>query len=657
MTSGNFSAEVLALEGPILVTGANGFIGAQLLSKLQAERDDCHGTARNHLGWREEAFGLRNVALTPSISDLEDLLGVLRPKTIFNLAAHGAYAFQDDVAQILKVNFETVLSIAAWAEKENSIVVQAGSSSEYGRNSAGPRENERPTPNSLYAVTKLAATNWLQHRSLDGDLKSVVLRLYSVFGPGEDESRLFPTLIRSGFKKALPNFSSPEVSRDFVYIDDVVNAFVLAANKARNEACGKIFNIGTGEKTTIREVAEIARKQFSILEEAEFGPNLRDWDLTDWYADSEQARLVLSWESAISLEEGFRKFITWKESNPTFGILEVSESELSVSSLKRFKISAVIACYKDEQAIPIMYQRLKKVFKLIDVDYEIIFVNDASPDESLSVIRELSKYDKSVIAISHSRNFGSQAAFFSGMRESTGDYVVLLDGDLQDPPELIEDFWKKATEGYEVVYGRRVERDATRFMRFAYKVFYRIFRAVAPFEIPKDAGDFSLMSRNVVGSILEMPERDLFIRAQRAYVGFSQIGVDYRRPERMFGVTTNNLPKNVGWATKGVLAVSRAPLTILSLFALCMVCLSALLILGQVLLHLFDSDIAPKGWLSLWIVILGIGSVNLLAISVVGEYVGRILEESKGRPRFVQKSITRNGETLNRTLVEGTSDA
>ena len=125
----------------------------------------------------------------------------------------------------------------------------------------------------------------------------------------------------------------------------------------------------------------------------------------------------------------------------------------------------------------------------------------------------------------------------------------------------------------------------------------------------------------------------------------------------MFGVTTNNLPKNVGWATKGVLAVSRAPLTILSLFALCMVCLSALLILGQVLLHLFDSDIAPKGWLSLWIVILGIGSVNLLAISVVGEYVGRILEESKGRPRFVQKSITRNGETLNRTLVEGTSDA
>ena len=211
-----------------------------------------------------------------------------------------------------------------------------------------------------------------------------------------------------------------------------------------------------------------------------------------------------------------------------------------------------------------MYRRLKETFDKLNIDYEIIFVNDSSPDDSEEVIRAISRNDRRVIGISHSRNFGSQSAFRSGMEIATKNACVLLDGDLQDPPELIEQFVAQWRKGYDVVYGRRVKREATLFMQFAYKVFYRVFDYFSYVSIPHDAGDFSLMDRRVVKAILQFPERDLFLRGVRAFVGFRQTGVDYVRPERMFGRTTNNLLKNIGWAKKGILTFSNTPLNILS---------------------------------------------------------------------------------------------
>ena len=161
------------------------------------------------------------------------------------------------------------------------------------------------------------------------------------------------------------------------------------------------------------------------------------------------------------------------------------------SETRRDKISAIIACYRDEPAIPIMHERLTAVFNKIGCDYEIIFVNDRSPDNAAQVLAELSKRDSKVVVINHTRNFGSQNAFTSGMKISTGDAVVLLDGDLQDPPELIEDFYKKWREGFDVVYGVRIKREAGLFLRVSYKLFYRMFRAASYVPIPMDAGDFS----------------------------------------------------------------------------------------------------------------------------------------------------------------------
>src|SRR3989344_64876 len=179
---------------------------------------------------------------------------------------------------------------------------------------------------------------------------------------------------------------------------------------------------------------------------------------------------------------------------------------------KRRKISAIIACYGDEKAIPFMHKRLTTTFKKIGVNYEIIFVNDGSPDNTEEILIKLAKKDKHVVGVNHSRNFSSQMAFTSGMDIATGDCVVLLDGDLQDPPEMIEKFYVKWIEGYDIVYGVRVKREAPLYMEILYKLFYRIFHKMSYIKIPLDAGDFSLIDNKVVQILKTFPERDRFLR-------------------------------------------------------------------------------------------------------------------------------------------------
>jgi dolichol-phosphate mannosyltransferase len=221
---------------------------------------------------------------------------------------------------------------------------------------------------------------------------------------------------------------------------------------------------------------------------------------------------------------------------------------------------------------------------------------------------------------------------------------VLFDGDLQDPPEIMESFVSKWREGYDVVYGRRVKREATLFMQAAYKLFYRTFDYFSYLKIPHDAGDCSLLDRRVVDAILRFPERDLFLRGVRAYAGFRQVGVDYVRPERMFGVTTNSFWKNLGWAKKGILSFSYVPLTMLTTAALFLFGVSVILMIAQLVAKLLFPSLAPKGFASVLLLILFFGSSNLLAIGVVGEYLAKIFEEVKQRPHFIRRSVIRDGE-------------
>lgn len=300
----------------------------------------------------------------------------------------------------------------------------------------------------------------------------------------------------------------------------------------------------------------------------------------------------------------------------------------------RRKISAIIACYKDAQAIPIMAERLTRCFRKIEVDYEIIFVNDGSPDDTQAVLERLTAEDPNIKGITHSRNFGSQSAFTSGMKLATGDACVLLDGDLQDPPELIEDFHRKWLEGYDVVYGIRVKREMSSVTELGYKAFYRLFQSVAYVRVPLDAGDFSLIDRSVMNVLNALPERDRFIRGLRAWAGFKQTGVPYVRPERMFGRSTNNLWSNIRWARKGIFSFSYVPLELISVGALVVSFLSLLAGIAQIVAKLFWPHV-PQGVPTIIVVCLFLGSIQLFSIAFLAEYVGKIFEEVKQRPQFV----------------------
>jgi glycosyltransferase involved in cell wall biosynthesis len=303
------------------------------------------------------------------------------------------------------------------------------------------------------------------------------------------------------------------------------------------------------------------------------------------------------------------------------------------------KLSAIIACYRDAPAVPIMHERLVKVFTELGADYEIIFVNDGSPDNAREVLAELASRDQHVVVVNHARAFGSQSAFTSGMQIATGDGVILLDGDLQDPPELIAEFVKHWREGYDVVYGVRVQREASRFMRFAYRRFYRVFKRLAYVDVPLDAGDFSLIDRRVVDAMNSLPEKHRFLRGLRAWVGFKQLGVPYVRPERMFGTTTNSLRKNFGWARRAIVSFSYAPLDMITVLAMSIVVLSALALIVEVALRLLDPSLAPKGLTTVIVVILFIGGIQLLCLAIIGSYLAHMYEEVKNRPPFIVESV------------------
>jgi glycosyltransferase involved in cell wall biosynthesis len=441
----------------------------------------------------------------------------------------------------------------------------------------------------------------------------------------------------------LPPFVDSLTSRDFVYVDDACRAFILAAAQMNPKLYGEIFNIGSGHKTTIGELAKLVKQEYSIAAEPRFGVmESRRWDTPDWFANPCKVKEALGWSAQISLADGIRMTGNW---------VSTLSNEEFIASTKKYihrqhrSISAIIACYKDEQAIPHMHRRLTDTLRKLEIDYEIIFVNDCSPDQSAHVIKEISAQDPHVLGINHSRNFGSQMAFRSGMELATKNSVVFLDGDLQDPPELIEQFHQKWTAGYDVVYGRRVKREMPWYWGVMYKIFYRVFAAFSYLPIPRDAGDFSLIDRRVVGWLLQCSERDLFIRGLRAYVGFKQTGVDYVRPERMFGVSTNNFFKNIEWAKRGIFSFSNAPLTMLTTIGISSLFLSCLLAAVVALMKVFFPDSAPQGITTILIAILIFGSFNLFGIGLVGEYVAKIMTEVKGRPRLIRSALIRNGKT------------
>lgn len=282
-----------------------------------------------------------------------------------------------------------------------------------------------------------------------------------------------------------------------------------------------------------------------------------------------------------------------------------------------------------------MHERLTKVFQGLEVDYEIIFVDSGSPDHTPEVLEKLAARDRRVTVVRHTRAFGSQSAYSSGMRLATGDAVVLMDGDLQDPPELIPTLVARWREGHEVVYGERIAREGPALMNATRKAFYRVFQRLAYVSMPVDAGDFSLLDRRVVDAINALPETHRFVRGLRAFVGYRQVGVPYERPERLFGRSSNNFLANMGWARRAIVSFSYMPLDLIGWLAFFTTAAAILAAIVEIVLKIVDPGAAPKGYATLIVVVLFVGGVQMICFSVIGSYLAHMYEEIKARPPYI----------------------
>lgn len=304
-------------------------------------------------------------------------------------------------------------------------------------------------------------------------------------------------------------------------------------------------------------------------------------------------------------------------------------------------ISIVVPVYNESQCLPILRKRLAEVLDELKLDYEVILVDDGSTDVSRKVVAEFAREDGRWRGVFLARNFGHQAAITAGLEAARGNEIIVMDADLQDRPEDIPKLLDKAREGYDIVFARRAKRQGGILKRLCYWFFYRLLAGLARVKIPLDAGDFAFMTRRVVDALNSFPERNRFVRGLRAWTGFRQTGVDVVRDRRAAGKKKYTLRKLVHLAADAVFSFSWAPLKLVSLVGALSV-LASLVYLVVILYLRFSGGIPEnmRGWTTIIFLIIGFGGLILLALGVIGEYIGRIYDEVKQRPIYIVAATT-----------------
>lgn len=313
------------------------------------------------------------------------------------------------------------------------------------------------------------------------------------------------------------------------------------------------------------------------------------------------------------------------------------------------EVSVVVPVFNEAEVLQPLVDRLVPVLERCGSPWEVVFVNDGSRDATWPALVRLQAAEPRFVLVNLSRNFGHQLAITAGMDQARGEAVVVMDADLQDPPEVVLDMLAKWREGFDVVYGVRSERQAeTAFKRVTASLFYRLLARLSPIDIPVDAGDFRLMSRRALEALQQMPERARYVRGMVAWVGFPQTGVTFDRHPRAAGRTKYPLRKMLSFALDGVVGFSTVPLRLATSLGFLM----AMAALGYFLYALTMKVVfgaTVQGWTSLVALVVFIGSAQLLCLGIIGEYVGRIYEEVKARPLYVVERVVRaEGLTANR---------
>ncbi len=313
-------------------------------------------------------------------------------------------------------------------------------------------------------------------------------------------------------------------------------------------------------------------------------------------------------------------------------------------------LSIVVPLYNEELVIDELYDRLTAMIADADLRCEIVMVNDGSRDRTLEKAREICQLDDRFKLLSLSRNFGHQMAITAGMDRAIGEAVVVIDADLQDPPEVIPRMVEKWLAGNDVVYGVRTKREGEGFFkRVTAALFYRLLRPATSVDIPVDAGDFRLMDRRVVDQLLAMRERFRFVRGMVSWIGFTQCKVEYERAQRFAGETKYPLHKMIRFALDGMLSFSHVPLKLSSTLGFCASMLSFVFLVYGIVIRFFFPERAIAGWASVFVAVLFLGGVQLICIGILGEYLGRMYDEVKRRPLYISQEEI-NFETV-RTRV------
>jgi glycosyltransferase involved in cell wall biosynthesis len=306
------------------------------------------------------------------------------------------------------------------------------------------------------------------------------------------------------------------------------------------------------------------------------------------------------------------------------------------------KLSVVIPVFNEQGNIEALHHRLRQVMTRLGISYELIFVNDGSKDRSLELIKALAETFPEVKYIDFSRNFGHQIAVSAGLDAAAGEAAVIIDADLQDPPELIAELHAKLREGYEIVYARRISRQGeTWFKKTTAKLFYRLLSKLTPVKIPLDTGDFRIIDRKVIDVLRAMPERHKFLRGQIAWMGFRQTAVEYHRAPRHAGDTGYSFAKMARFALDGITAFSDLPLKIVTYLGFA-VLLFSFITAAFVLYARLAMDATVPGWTSLMITVLFLGSIQMIAIGIIGEYLSRMNANIRQRPLYIVRESNVN---------------
>ncbi len=298
-------------------------------------------------------------------------------------------------------------------------------------------------------------------------------------------------------------------------------------------------------------------------------------------------------------------------------------------------LSVVIPIYNEQENIPLLYSRVSGVLKGMNILYELVFVNDGSKDRSITLIEELAKQDAHVKYIDFSRNFGHQIAVTAGLDYTAGNRVVIIDADLQDPPELIVDMYNKMEDNFQVVYARRRSRKGESFLKkLTAKLFYRTLSSITSIDIPLDTGDFRIIDRKVVDVLKQMPEQQKFLRGQISWIGFNQTFVEYDRDERHGGQTGYTYKKMLRFALDGITSFSNLPLKLASVSGFVVSGLAFFIMLYTLYIRFFQNDYV-QGWTSLMLSVMFIGGIQLICVGIIGEYISRISTNIRNRPLYI----------------------